>query len=66
MRRRQRREINPESFSSAISALRSFLENLHFADERYHPSQPLAWTIEEHESFMVRDATGQALGYFLF
>ena len=22
--------------------------------------------IEGHESFMVRDATGQALGYFLF
>ena len=46
--------------------LRSFLKNVHFADERYHPGQPLAWTIEEHESFMVRDATGQALGYFPF
>jgi hypothetical protein len=26
--------------------------------------QPLAWMIEKHESFMVRDVTGQALGYF--
>ena len=28
---------------------------------------PPPWTIEEHaESFIVRDATGQALGYFYF
>jgi len=28
---------------------------------------PPPWTIEEHElSFIVRDANGQALGYFYF
>ncbi len=28
---------------------------------------PAPWTIEEHaECFIVRDKTGQALGYFLF
>jgi hypothetical protein len=28
---------------------------------------PPPWTVEEHpESFIVRDATGQALGYFYF
>jgi hypothetical protein len=40
---------------------------------RYHRSMPAArrfpppWTIEEHtESFIVKDATGQARGYFYF
>jgi len=28
---------------------------------------PPPWIVEEHaESFIVKDATGQALGYFLF
>ena len=32
-----------------------------------HADFPPPWTIEEHsESFIVKDATGQALGYFNF
>jgi hypothetical protein len=31
------------------------------------PPLPAAWTVEERrESFIVHDATGQALGYFYF
>ena len=34
---------------------------------RRHSGFPPPWIIDEHpESFIVRDATGQALGYFYF
>jgi hypothetical protein len=36
-------------------------------DERVTGRLPPPWAIEEHtESFFVKDATGQALGYFYF